>query len=83
MNAAPKWLTVEHLSQIRIIYNTCPKGYVVDHIVPLVGVTPEGYRVSGLHVPWNLQVLSPRDNGTKWTRMTGRCYALACSLTKP
>lgn len=57
LNATPKWLTKEQLKEIEKIYESCPKGYHVDHILPLQGET-----VSGLHVPWNLQLLPASKN---------------------
>lgn len=50
----PNWANVE---KIKEIYLNCPKGFHVDHIVPL-----KGNIVSGLHVEYNLQYLPAIDN---------------------
>ncbi len=53
----PSWAD---LNSIRIFYENCPKGYEVDHIIPL-----RGKFVSGLHVLENLQYLSRIENRIK------------------
>lgn len=54
LNAMPKWVNINSLYDI---YSKCPKGYHVDHIIPLAG-----YNICGLHVPWNLQYLPAKEN---------------------
>jgi len=58
--ATPPWLTDEHIKTMRAIYRDCPRGYEVDHIVPL-----KSDRVCGLNVPWNLQTLPRLVNSHK------------------
>ena len=63
----PKWLTKDHLAKIQSFYRhasllTKQTGiqHHVDHIVPL-----RGKIVSGLHVPWNLKVITAIENHRK------------------
>jgi len=62
IQATPTWLSEEHKEQILKVYEHAREcevltgdDYHVDHIVPL-----KGENISGLHVPWNLQIL-PAD----------------------
>ena len=64
INRIPKWLSIDDYIEIQRFYNKAYKltketGIVhhVDHIVPL-----RGKNVSGLHVPWNLQVITATEN---------------------
>lgn len=55
--AMPPWVDA---SALREIYLKCPEGMDVDHIVPITSPI-----VCGLHVPWNLQYLTPTANREK------------------
>jgi len=71
LHRTPFWLTKEQKKQIKEFYivaalisGLCPEPMEVDHIVPL-----QGKNVSGLHVPWNLQILSESDNRKKKNKL--------------
>ena len=57
LRAVPSWAD---LKVIEMFYADCPKGYVVDHIIPL-----QGKEVCGLHVRNNLQYLTSLENSVK------------------
>jgi 5-methylcytosine-specific restriction endonuclease McrA len=70
-DATPKWLTDTHKMEIRLKYRLAialsratGERYAVDHIIPL-----HGENVCGLHVPWNLQVLTQKDNLAKYNKL--------------
>jgi hypothetical protein len=69
--ATPTWLSFIQKAQIREFYELAAarrrqtgKKWHVDHIFPL-----DGKVFSGLHVPWNLQILSAFDNMSKKNRI--------------
>lgn len=66
-NAVPFWLTAIHRAQIQEMYDvamacTVQTGIAhhVDHIHPL-----QGRGFNGLHVPWNLRVITAHENHVK------------------
>jgi 5-methylcytosine-specific restriction endonuclease McrA len=63
----PKWLSDEQLEDMRQIYLearriTAETGvkHEVDHIHPI-----KGLGLCGLHVPWNLQIITLSENKRK------------------
>lgn len=69
-NAVPKWVDDQLKQEIQKFYvearaKTKETGthYEVDHIVPLMGED-----VCGLHVPWNLRVITRYENRSKANR---------------
>lgn len=59
--ATPVWADLEAIKQI---YENCPEGYSVDHIVPIYSQI-----VCGLHVHYNLQYLTAVENVKKGTKL--------------
>lgn len=57
LRAIPRWAD---LDAIKVIYEKCPPGHHVDHIIPL-----KGRVVCGLHVAENLQYLTASENCRK------------------
>ncbi len=71
LKATPLWLTPLHLLEINTVYEkahtlTRSTGILhhVDHEVPL-----SSRDVCGLHVPWNLKVITAVENTTKGNRL--------------
>lgn len=67
LQRTPNWLSKQHIQDIKILYERAYKIKIftgeiwhVDHIIPL-----QGRDVSGLHVPWNLQLLPAKENLSK------------------
>jgi 5-methylcytosine-specific restriction endonuclease McrA len=69
--ATPPWVTKEQKLQMRQMYLQAQKlteltgeRYVVDHIIPLINDA-----VCGLHVPWNLRVMTQEENLKKSNKL--------------
>ena len=64
-HATPKWLTKEQHAEMQNIYVVANLVHMeVDHRVPL-----RGENVCGLHVPWNLQLLTRELNQAKGNQL--------------
>ena len=69
--ATPSWLSKEQFNDIEQFYKKAIEleektgiPHQVDHIVPI-----QGKEVCGLHVPWNLQVLTRDENRKKSNKL--------------
>ena len=69
--ATPKWITPEQKLAMRNLYlkaqeltKIAGERYVVDHIIPLISES-----VCGLHVPWNLRVITQEENLKKSNKL--------------
>jgi 5-methylcytosine-specific restriction endonuclease McrA len=70
-DATPKWLTAEQKMEIRLKYRLAIElsrrlgvPHAVDHIIPL-----QGEEVCGLHVPWNMEVITQEQNLKKSNKL--------------
>lgn len=60
-------LSADQLDKLRSIYDeAAAAGLHVDHVIPLLNP-----RVCGLHVPWNLQLLTQHENNVKRNKFDG------------
>lgn len=80
LKATPLWLTEEHLAEIRGLYEEARRKssdgapHHVDHIFPL-----KGENFTGLHVPWNLQVIPAAENLAKFNKFPEQFAEMAWS----
>ena len=70
-DATPKWLSAEQRMEIRLKYRLAIElsratgvRHAVDHEIPL-----QGEDVCGLHVPWNLRVITQDENLKKSNKL--------------
>jgi len=61
LQASPVW---SDKIKVKEFYSNCLEGFEVDHIIPL-----QGKNVCGLHVEYNLQYLSSKDNRIKGNKL--------------
>lgn len=70
LKAMPEWVDSKELlvffKKARALTRKTGVKYAVDHIVPL-----RGRNVCGLHVPWNLQVITWQENAKKLNHFDG------------
>lgn len=65
--ATPKWLTTAQREEIRKLQRqAAERGKHCDHIEPILGRL-----AMGLHVPWNMQIIEPKENWSKNNRTSG------------
>jgi hypothetical protein len=70
LQRTPFWLNDGQKFELECIYKYCSSlrkiglNYQVDHIIPL-----QGKFVSGMHVPWNLQIITGAENASKGNRL--------------
>lgn len=65
--ATPKWIDMQEI--LRVYDEACRRraygeDVEVDHIIPI-----SGKLVCGLHVPWNLQIITAAENAEKWNKV--------------
>lgn len=75
-DATPKWLSSEQKMEIRLKYRLAIElsratgvRHAVDHEIPL-----QGEDVCGLHVPWNLRVITQDENLKKSNKIVDRAH---------
>lgn len=69
--AMPAWLSAEQMEEMRLVYEKARRltretgiRHEVDHIHPI-----RGDSLCGLHVPWNLRVVTITENKRKWRKL--------------
>jgi hypothetical protein len=80
--ATPKWVTSEDKLLMQLYYLEAARitkklneRYVIDHIYPLHSDV-----VCGLHVPWNLRIITQKQNLEKSYKLPDESEALAFPL---